>query len=108
MLHGDVTQQDRDHLAALIEVEQDLDELSHLATPRELAKGYTALARDYYHDLAMDEEAERLLLKAQNVCPTYFTKEIKEDTDSDPDFNMVVRSLTSELLKVLNGYKITA
>lgn len=92
-LFGDVSEADRKIEQDLIGAEEAMEAYRHLTTGTKLAKCWVALAHDYYKDIGLDEEGERLIAKALKDCPTYFTVEIYEDRKADPMFDAVVVSL---------------
>jgi hypothetical protein len=64
------------------------------------AQIYTCLAHDWYQ-LDMEEEGNRLILKAEKVCPGYFKGPVIKHQLESPDFDIVIRNLTFELLYLL-------
>jgi len=57
---------------------------------------YVCMAHDHYQ-MDMDEEGNRLLMKAERAYPNYFKTLITEHTKSNPDFATLVNRLTIEL-----------
>lgn len=97
-LHGDVTEADKKLEQDLIGAEAQIEGLRGIIPAPNMAKCWVALAHDYYHDLGIDEEGDRLLLKALKDCPTYFKVEIIQHQKDDPQFDIVVNSLIATYL----------
>lgn len=64
--------------------------------PERKAQIYTCLAHDWYR-MDMEEEGERLLLKADKVYPGYFKGLVIEHTLESEGFDTVIKNLTLEL-----------
>lgn len=58
----------------------------------QLAKGFVGLALDYY-TMEMEEEGDRLILKAEKLAPGYFKGPIISDVNKDYEFAIVVEHL---------------
>lgn len=100
-LYGDVTQKAKDHSEELEIMEKSIQEAVMFSGKK--AQAYVCLASDWY-DLEMEDEGERLLLKAESVYPGYFGKLILEHIKADPDFDILVRNIASELAKITVQY----
>ena len=69
--------------------------------PKELkAMSYTCLAHDWY-DIDLEEEGNRLLLKAEAICPGYFKETINQQTAANPNFAFLVERLTNKIVALL-------
>lgn len=97
---GDIPQQDLDHMIALDEAEKDTETCS-LPNERK-AQIYVCLAHDWY-EMDCEEEGNRLLLKADKVSPGYFKGPVIEHQLEDENFDVVVKRITLELVKLLVG-----
>jgi hypothetical protein len=95
---GDLSQKQREQSVELIKFEHLVD---HDAYPIERkAQMYTCLAHDWYQ-LDMEEEGNRLVLKAERVCPGYFRGPVIQHQLESQDFDTVIKNLTLELLRLL-------
>lgn len=98
-LSGDVSQKDKDIANELEQFEKIVD--SDIVCPVErLAQIYVCLAHDWYK-LSCEEEGNRLLLKAEKICPGYFKSTVIEHQKEDKDFDIVVRNITIELITMM-------
>lgn len=101
-LSGDVPQAHKDLAAALDQAEADVS--SGPLSPERKAQIYTCLAFDWF-DMSVEEEGNRLLLKADKICPDYFKTTVKKHMDEDPIFDYLVKRIAVELVKLLPGLK---
>jgi hypothetical protein len=83
-------------MADLEAMERQITAPDSLAPPDMLAKALTCLAHDWAQ-LGLEEEAHRLLLKADKVFPGYHGAPMRHDMAQDPDFDLLGRSLALEL-----------
>ena len=72
------------------------------APPERMAQIYTCLAHDWY-EIDVEEEGNRLLLKAEKIFPGYFKETVIKHALEDPDFDQLVRGITLELIALLVG-----
>lgn len=100
-LVGDVPEEHRELAAALDKAESDIDTDKLLPDSRK-AQVYTCLAHDWY-DICVEEEGNRLLLKANKVFPGYFNAMVVQHMSEDENFELVVRNITSELIQIMVG-----
>ena len=73
-------------------------------TTAELAKEYTSLAYDWY-SIGATAEGQRLVWKAQNLLPTYFEKECKEQMAVSPAFAQTMNGISNILMDILTKPK---
>lgn len=99
-LVGDVPKEHRELAKELRDLEKFFDELSCPLPKEERARGYVAMAHDWYR-MGADEEGEKLLLKANKVCPGYFKNEINDHVKESEDFALVVSGINAELKWIL-------
>lgn len=66
------------------------------------AKIYTCLAHDWY-DIEMEEEGNRLLLKAEKVFPGYFKELVIQHMLEDAAFEYLVKRITLDLIRMMTG-----
>jgi len=83
-------------MAELEAMERHLLEPDSLMAPDILAKALTCLAHDWAH-LGLEEKAHQLLLRADKEFPGYHGAPMRHDTEQDPDFNTLGKSLALEL-----------
>lgn len=98
---GDISKEDRELALALSEAEQEVDSDKLLPNVRK-AQIYTCLAHDWY-DICMEEEGNRLILKADKVFPGYFKDMVVQHMEEDENFEHIIKSITSELLQIMVG-----
>lgn len=80
--------------------EQSLDN-TLFDSKEELAKEYTSLAYDWY-SIGAIAEGQRLIWKTQNLLPTYFEKECKEQMAISPTFAHTMNSIAGILKDIIN------
>lgn len=97
--YGDIPE---DHIVLLLELqqleawfEQHGDNFPLLSQ----AKGLTAMSHDYF-SMEMEEEGERLLKKANKICPGYFVGPILSQIDKDNDFRLLIKQLVENNLSL--------
>ena len=98
-LAGDLTKKQKAQAQELTEFERLVDHDSAYPKDRK-AQIYTCLAHDWYQ-LDMEEEGNRLVVKAEKVCPGYFKGPVIQHQKENPDFDIVIKNLTVELLYLL-------
>lgn len=101
-LHGDVPKEDLIFAEELLEMERHFDIKSELYPDYMVARVFTALAHDWY-EIGDDDKGGDLLEKANKVCPDYFSTRIKKDMEEDPEFDILVKSLTAHLWAIISG-----
>lgn len=103
-LYGDVPQSHRSIALALEDHEKWLFRNSYTMSDEDQAKFWVCLAHDWY-GLSMDDEGERLLNLANEVCPGYFKKTVNKQAKEDPDFALLLyslqRTIAADILSVL-------
>jgi hypothetical protein len=92
--HGDIPEDHRTILYELEILELWFNENKSDIIPEMAAKGMTCMASDYY-SIFMDEEGERLLLKAEKLNPGYFRGAIRKHLIDDPDFYYLMSLIKS-------------
>lgn len=98
-LVGDVSEKERALAAELKELEHDVGVNSKIPMPKK-AQMYVCLAHDWFQ-LHMEEEGNRLLLKAEKAHPTYFKTLIVEHQKADERFDSIVKNISVELVTLL-------
>lgn len=93
---GDLTPSQREHVENLTKYEQSVDDDLTFSKEKR-AQLYVCVAHDYYQ-LDMDEEGNRLLLKAEDACPGYFKTVVIQHQLESPNFDRLIKNLTIELL----------
>lgn len=99
-LIGDVPEEFRELAAGLEDAERFYNSHSLQIPIVNLAKGFVCMAHDWYK-MGCEEEGNRLLLKAEAVCPGYFQNVMINQTLEDKDFDYLVKGLTVELAWML-------
>lgn len=103
-LHGDVSDDDKELAIKLIAYEKQLDSEEDFPAEKK-AQSFVCLAHDWY-ELGMEEEGGRLLLRAQEVYPSYFKTKIEQHIRENKDFALLVRNMRVELMwMVINQVK---
>jgi len=103
---GDLLQQDRELIKALMEAEQRIDK-DKLMIDERRAQCYTCFARDWF-DIGFEEEGAALLLKAEKTYPGYFKEKLGEHMKANPDFTYLILDMTARLLIDFNEIIKTA
>lgn len=97
-LHGDITKEDRELAEQLDLFEQNIGNDTY---PNERkAQLYTCLAHDWYQ-MGVEEEGNRLLLKAERIFPGYFKDTVIKHQLEDDTFDLIIKNITSELARML-------
>ena len=96
MIYGDVSEEDKALTTKLKNHEKSL-ELDKVLTKDQRAYSYVCLAHDWYA-MGMEEEGHALLAKAEKACPGYFKNYMVKQTQSNPNFNLIVRNISVELM----------
>ena len=94
--HGDIPPKHLETLRDLEMLENWFDVNGRTISEVSAAKGMTCLAHDYY-GIYFDEEGERILLRAEKICPGYFKAEIHKHIEKDPEFAKLVKQLKDTL-----------
>lgn len=98
---GDLFDNERKLIPELLGFESSID--IDTCTPNDgRAMMYVCLAHDWYH-LDMEEEGNRLLIKADKVCPGYFTGSIEQHMKENANFKRLVENLTKGLIFLLKN-----
>ena len=97
---GDLSERQKAEGAELTKFERLVD--SDPYTNDRKAQLYTCLAHDWFM-LDMEEEGTRLILKAEEICPGYFTGAVIQHQVENPNFGTVIKNLTGELRSLLTG-----
>jgi hypothetical protein len=101
-LLGDVPEEHKKLALDLEEAEQYWDsKVGPSLMPEELlAKAYTCLAHDWYQ-IGSEDDGQRLLEKAEAVCPGYFREVMLRQAEDDDSFDLLVKNLSVELAWML-------
>lgn len=102
-LLGDVPEEHKKLSEDLQSMEKDIATLPTRNT-RMLAQLHVCLAHDWLQ-IGMEEETHRLLQKAETICPGYFKNFMVLDTQTNPDFDKLVKNLSIELTHLLLSQK---
>jgi hypothetical protein len=98
-LIGDVSPEHRQLAVQLEEMEEALADMEYLSKEH-VAKAMVCLAHDWY-DIGLEEEGQRLLAKANEICPDYFVDTIKEHAAEDDKFDILVKRLFGKIVLLL-------
>lgn len=97
-LLGDVSERDRKVAEQLVEFEPQIQNGNY---PKEKqAQMYVCLAHDWFQ-LELEEEGNRLILKAERTCPGYFKNVMMNQTLRDEAFDLVVKSLNGQMASLI-------
>ena len=94
--YGDIPAEHLNLIDELIDLERWFDENGDLVSSEIAAKGFVAMAHDYYH-LEIEEEGDRLLTRTEKVFPGYFKTAIHDHIKKDKDFRYLVENLVVSL-----------
>lgn len=104
---GDIPLKDRQLLDELQALENWFNEHGEDLPILPVAKAMVCIAFDYYF-AEFDEEGDRLIHRAEKLCPGYFKGPIHVDVEKDFEFAMLMtmlkKTLGFQLIKSL-GYK---
>lgn len=98
---GDVPVGDRKISKQLVEFEKEVDNDDSYPNEKR-AQLYVCMAHDWY-DLNMEEDGDRLLLKAEAICPNYFRDHITPQMIENEKFEILIKRITAHLLRLLTG-----
>lgn len=96
MKAGDMSEKQKKQSEALSDFERKVNSSKEYPADR-MAMFYTCMAHDWYQ-IDMEEEGNRLLLKAEQVCPGYFKGPVIQHQLENPNFDRLIKNLTVELL----------
>ena len=101
---GDLSEKHKKLTEELYKYERILDtkDAQNGMSKEDRAKCYVCVAHDFYQ-MDMEEEGERLILKAEKVCPGYFKGPVIQHQKESPDFDNIIKNLTVELLYLLTN-----
>lgn len=86
---GDISEKDRLLIKELTKLENWFDEYQSDIRPILASKGLLCLAHDYY-DIYMEEEGERLIMRAEAISPGYFKGTIYRHIEEDASFAKLI------------------
>lgn len=98
-LLGDVSEEDKKLAQELTDHEKWLDSDKTFSAEKK-AQTVVCLAHDWFQ-LGMEEEGGRLLAKAEELSPGYFRKKLHKHAAESKDFDLLVKSMTVELMYLL-------
>jgi hypothetical protein len=98
--YGDIPAIDLRLLEELQTLEKWFDDHGSSLPVIPVAKGMTCVAFDYYF-AEFEEEGDRLIRRAEKICPGYFKGPIHVDVEKDAEFAMLV-----VMLKKTLGYQL--
>ena len=98
-LHGDIPENHQELAKELEELEGYFDSKTDSFPPESMAKAYVCMASDWY-SMGDDDKGSKLLDKAEKACPGYFNNQIHTHTYEDPDFDLLVKILTKNVLEI--------
>lgn len=93
-LIGDVPKEIQDQADQLTDFERLVD--SDPYSNERKAQLYLMLAHDWFM-LNVEEEGQRLIYKALDVCPGYFGEPMIQHQVENPNFAIIIKNLTGEL-----------
>jgi hypothetical protein len=99
MLIGNLPLDKREHAEELTKLEIEVSQ-SFQIPKEQMAKVFVCLAHDWYQ-MDVEEQGQRLLEKAEAVCPGYFKETIIQHRLQDKNFETVIQNLTVELTWML-------
>ena len=96
---NNISDKDRKMALTLSNYEKLLDDDSDMPVERR-AQCYVCLAHDWYQ-LKVETEGNRLLKKANDTFPGYFSKLMVQHTVENKDFDRIVKRLTIEMINMI-------
>lgn len=111
---GNLSAKDKELVGKLKEAEEYIDKLLLVPVARKGqttktlsskdikalgAKSYVCLSHDYF-DLEIEEEGERLLLKANKLYPNYFSKILPTHMKEDKDYNTLIVQIAGKIMSI--------
>lgn len=97
MIVSGLSQEDKELLIELEEMEASLLDKQLALAPEIQAQGLTCLAYDYI-TIGLEEKGHELLLSADKLYPGYHKSKMKEHMNIDPDFNRLIKLMANELI----------
>jgi len=94
--YGDIPEKDRQIIKEILILESWLEKYKSGLPTLSIAKSMVCLAHDWYV-VHMEEEGDRFLNKAEELCPGYFTAPISIQMKNDPEFRLLVRQMKDTL-----------
>lgn len=87
----------------LRQIEKGIDDLLPGIAPAEKAKAYVSLAYDWY-EMGATAEGQKLVWKAEHVCPGYFKNEARTQMAESPTFSYLMNSIAMRLKDIVKGH----
>lgn len=87
----------------LREIEKSIDEMLPAIPPAQKAKCYVALAYDWY-SMGAISEGQKLIWKAEHICPGYFENEARIQMAESPTYNMLMTNIAIFLKKIVREH----
>lgn len=94
--YGDIPQKDRDIIKEVLLLESWLNKYKSGLPILSVAKAMVCLAHDWY-TVHMEEEGDKFLNKAEELCPGYYIAPILIQMKNDPEFYRLVYQLKNTL-----------
>lgn len=88
----------------LREIEKSIEEMIPSIPAAEKAKCYVSLAYDWY-SMGANAEGQKLIKKAEAVCPGYFSKEARKQMAESPTFNYLMNNIALLLKEIIRNQK---
>jgi hypothetical protein len=94
--YGDIPDKDRRIISEILLLQAWLNDRKSVLPPLTVAKAMVCLAHDWY-EVHMEEEGDKLLKKAEELCPGYFMAPILVQMKNDSEFCLLVCQLRDTL-----------
>lgn len=89
--------------ADLRAIEKTIDEMLPAIPTAEKAKCYVSLAYDWY-EMGATAEGQKLVWKAEHICPGYFENEARAQMAQSPTFNFLMNSIAKRLKDIVKEH----
>lgn len=102
-LVDDVPQWQKALAGQLRDIEKSIDEMLPAIPNAEKAKCYVSLAYDWY-EMGAIAEGQKLVWKAEHICPGYFENEARKQMAESPTFNFLMNKIALRLKEIVREH----
>lgn len=98
----DVPEWQKELAPELRKIEQSIDDMLPGIPAAQKAKCYVSLAYDWY-SMGAIAEGQKLIKKAEAICPGYFAKEARQQMAESPTYNYLMNQIALFLRDIIRN-----
>lgn len=99
----EVPEWQRELAPELRKIEKSIDDMLPAVPAAEKAKCYVCLAYDWY-SMGAIAEGQKLIKKAEEICPGYFEKEARQQMADSPVYNYLMNQIAMFLKSIVRNH----